>query len=129
MFHAVFTMDDSMSPNSRGILYLKGPATIEYGTELKQALLDALDRVRELLIDVREVTEVDETCLQLLCAAHRSALGRHKSISLATEGTQVFAELTGAVGFYCSLPATCVKADGEHCLWFGPDRTCTGGRP
>lgn len=66
-----------MTDSAYGLLCLEGPLTIEHAGTLRQRLLDALRETPQLRLDVRAISRVDATFMQLLIGAgHTSrALG------------------------------------------------------
>lgn len=129
MFDFDFTASDAERPCRTGRLSLRGTATIDCCNELKAALLDALESSRELIVEVGELDEIDLSGLQLLCAAHKSAMQRDKLLSLRGERSPSFESRIEEGGFHCTLPSTCLKSRGESCLWFRPEPAAEGETP
>lgn len=113
MFKTTLTMEHP----GAGILHLEGAATIEFGKQLHRALREALDRTQTLSVSVAKLTAIDVCGLQLLCAAHRSALLNYQCLSLGRERSAAFAAQVRETGFHSAQPGTCLRAEGQTCLW------------
>ena len=81
------------------LLRLQGDVTISSAAELKNLLLAALARGRDIHIDLSCVTEFDVTALQLLWAAERNAKGAGVGFSFAGPCPQDVALALAAAGF------------------------------
>lgn len=99
MFYKLSRSSDAM------ILELEGECTLECAKELKAALLEGLETGQKLLVDLRKVTQVDTSCLQLLCSARGSSAKLGKQVLFGanpSEELMSFAKDTGylhALGF------------------------------
>ncbi len=82
-------------------LTLSGELTVGRAAQLKADLLDALGRGNRLVLDLGGVTEADVTCLQLLCATHRSAAAQGKRVEFAAHARESWEieEVVDAAGF------------------------------
>ncbi|MHC1744220.1 MAG: lipid asymmetry maintenance protein MlaB [Syntrophobacteraceae bacterium] len=99
------------------VLRLDGRCTIERADELKSMLLESLSRDDAIVIDLENLTEVDLSCLQLLCAAHRRSLRQNKQMQLGADRPVVFDRAVRTAGFARTLG--CHKDPGGTCLWKG----------
>jgi len=68
---------------SQARITLEDVLTLPYADEIRNVLIKALDEAHEVAITFRNVTELDLSCLQLLCSARRSAIRVNKRLSLA----------------------------------------------
>lgn len=102
-----------------GTLALGGALTIESAAELKAALLRALDEAPVVALRFEDDARPDVSCVQLLCAAHRSAMRRGTTFALRGP---LPATLAAVVGEF----APCVPgaAAGAVCLWEGRGDGC-----
>lgn len=116
MLNILFTQEDHAAPSS-GILHLQGSATLEFCTDLRMALLDALEKAENLMVDVSQVTELDVAVLQLFCAARRSAIRRQRNMVLADNCSAVFFSAVQDAGFNRTHTANCWLEAGQACLW------------
>lgn len=101
--------------DDRGKLVLQGELTVEQILPVRDNLKNALEAVRSLDIDLEEVTEIDLSFLQILCAAHRTALKTGKTLKLAGNPPQVFLQAMEDNGY--SRQSGCSLDAGKTCLW------------
>lgn len=85
------------------VLKLEGKCTVEYAKELKAALLEGLDKSDTVLVDFAGVTEVDISCLQLLCSALGPSAERGKSVSIGADVPEQFRRLATDAGYLRAL--------------------------
>ena len=64
----------------KGALTLKGELTLSNIHRVKEALLDVLSRFKEIDIIIENIEQIDFSCIQLFCAAHKSAVKQGKSL-------------------------------------------------
>ncbi|MCX5814471.1 MAG: STAS domain-containing protein [Proteobacteria bacterium] len=92
---------------------LVGAMTIECALEAKSLLLELLANRDYLSLNIEEVSEADLSCLQLLCALHKSAMQAGKIVTLNYSRASVITEIL--------LQAGCVRHTGcagnEKCFW------------
>jgi len=100
-------------PDNTTQVSLKSALTIAYTGEVKTLLLSALSGTEDLLLDVKEITEVDIAGLQLLCAVHRGALYAGKSITLDYTKSPILARTLAQAGYI--RHAGCMA--NEKCFW------------
>ena len=98
-------------------LKLSGSVTIGQAADLKNALLDALGAGSELQMDLREVTEIDLTGLQLLCAAHHSAQAGGKRFGVSDGGNRHYLDTVADAGFLRRIG--CAHDHTGTCIWIG----------
>lgn len=97
-------------------LAAEGALTIATAGELHHALITALDECSELVVDGSAVSEVDLAALQVLCALHRSAVARGKTVVMRGVDDGCWPETLTLAGF--SRHEGCVHAtDKTQCLW------------
>jgi anti-anti-sigma regulatory factor len=112
------TMDVEMMRSAEtGVLRLKGSWTIERAHELKQALVEALKGDEPVIVDLEGLAEADLSCLQLLCAAHRTSLRLGKHSALNQEQSGAFKRVVRDAGFARTLG--CHGDPQTGCLWVG----------
>ncbi len=70
-------------PGVVGVLSAEGELTIQHASEMRTALLNALESVGHVRLNFEKVTEIDLSCLQLLCSAHLTSARTHKQLTLA----------------------------------------------
>ncbi len=102
-------------PDDTGTLMLKGELTIQHGARLKEVLLSALDRTTNLSIALEGITEIDLSCLQVLCSAHRTAICSQKSIVVAGAWSEDCRSVVERSGYARSK--SCGSPANVSCLW------------
>jgi ABC-type transporter Mla MlaB component len=96
-------------------LALDGDMTIQRIAEIKTQLVETLNGTDSLVLNLKKVTRVDLTFLQLLCSAHRTAHQARKTLELAEVPELVDIAVTTA-GFVRENMA-CGQECSEICLW------------
>jgi len=97
------------------VVHLGGALTIQEVAELKLVLQQALGQSDRVVVDCSQAQKTDLPWLQLLCAAHRSAVRAGKSLVLANL-PKVMQALKAEAGFdrHCSCPLSDAES---NCLW------------
>ena len=106
--------------NEENVLTLKGELSISHAARLKAELIQALDAAPRIVIDVNAVTDVDLSALQLLCAAHKSALAKGKQLILSPDLPETLTRQIQKAGLMEGHH--CGRDSGADCLWKGGDR-------
>ncbi len=96
---------------------INGDMTIENAAEIRSALLQALSGGGRLLLDMRKVTGIDLAGLQLLCAAHRSAIACNKDFRVCGTDGEAVRSVSRDAGFPRHIG--CVKDIHKTCIWAG----------
>jgi anti-anti-sigma factor len=102
-----------------GLLRLSGEININMAVEFKKILLDAMGSVREVLVDVENVTDADLTCFQLLCSAHRTFLKINKKLILTGKIPEFFTENLKRSGYTKKI---CCGPSEIDCIWIGGNK-------
>lgn len=114
-------MKFSVAPDTKeGILTLSGELTLLQAEQLKMLLAQAVDASECVRINTEAVTDIDLSCLQLICSAHRSAVNRHRQLVLTPHQSEAFMTKVFQTGLMC-----CHDCDFDiesDCLWKGGDR-------
>ena len=108
-------------PDAR-ILTVKGEMTIQNASEIRSALLEAFADVEVLSLDMAEVTEIDLTGLQLLCAAHRTATTDKKSFCISGTDNETVKSMIRDAGF--DRHTGCVHDIDKTCIWVEGEKQC-----
>jgi len=87
--------------------------TISSAAELKEVLNNALSGSDRIMLNLEQVTEVDLSCLQLLCSAHRTAKKREKSFTRTGDCPETLKIIAEHAGYL--RHTGCVGG----CLWAG----------
>ncbi len=85
------------------VLELDGKWTIERASELKNLLLEALKGHDRVLLALDGLEEIDLSCLQLLCSAHRSFLKLDKRLEAREGKPEIFDRVVRDAGFTGAL--------------------------
>jgi ABC-type transporter Mla MlaB component len=107
-----FHMERSGNSN---ILTIRGELTIAYAAEFRALLIQSLENTDTVQLRLEGVKEVDLSCLQLLCSAHRSALISNKNLTLNSRGSDAFRQAVENAGY--SRHLGCDLDSSESCLW------------
>ena len=104
-----FVIERSDDPT---VLVIKGVLNVDIAFEIKKAMLEALGN-GIVVLDMSEVKEIDISCLQLFCSAHRSASAAGKKISVSGCSGPIRRKAAEA-GL---LPNACKEKLAGDCLW------------
>lgn len=107
-------VDFKLQDGDIGVLTLKAEMTIETAEELKAALLQAIEQCQQVRVAVDNVKEVDLSCIQLVCSAHRTAKAAGRSVALLGVSS-VLEETIKDAGFNRHIG--CGPGGGGQCLW------------
>jgi anti-anti-sigma regulatory factor len=108
------TLDES---TRNGILSLEGEMTLPKAGEFKASLKEALGAADHIVIDLRRVSELDLSCLQLLCSAHRTSVGLNKGLGIATPRPEALRQWVERAGL--TRHVGCPQDVHHTCLWSG----------
>lgn len=101
--------------NGMDTVVLSGEVTIELAGSLMAALQQALELSDQVILDTDGMTGMSLAGLQLLCSAHRTALGLNKHILWKSSWPKALAQAIQDNGYSrhtgCSLDRSC------SCLW------------
>ncbi len=96
-------------------LELSGELTVSRADETAAALGAALAEHTVVEICFRNVSALDLSCLQMMCALHRTAAAQNKQVWIKEEGADVFRETARRAGFVRDR-ACSFSVDGK-CLY------------
>jgi anti-anti-sigma factor len=99
------------------VLTLNGELTIEHAGELKKVMIDALKNADHVAVTVGDVKEIDLSCFQLLCSAHRTALKSNKQLTLSSRDSKIFQRMVKDSGY--ARHDSCALNPSQTCLWCG----------
>lgn len=97
---------------TENLIVLGEDLTLPFIGEAKQAIMTALDSGEEVTIEAGSVDRADISTLQLLCAAHKTAVGSGKKLTIRNIG-QTVVQLARETGFLRDEPCS----GAEHCFW------------
>jgi anti-anti-sigma regulatory factor len=99
----------------KGTLVWEGALTVSRVAELRDELLMTLKKVEKVALDLRAVTEIDLSALQLFCSAHRTAVKTQKCFELIDSSMDVARNTAGLNGFL--RQQGCSMDQNKTCLW------------
>jgi anti-anti-sigma regulatory factor len=97
------------------VLHMKGEVTLQDIVETKKVILDSLCAASSVVLDLREVSDIDLPCLQLLCSAHRTSVKLGKSITFSGELSDSFMAVVEKAGY--RRTKGCALDVDDTCLW------------
>jgi anti-anti-sigma regulatory factor len=97
------------------IVLLEGDLTLPQAPEIRTAFMKALVEADDVLIRFEKVTELDLSCLQLLCSAHRSAARLKKQLGFEGDVPKIFSVAADTAGYLHLKGCKCDKKNS--CLW------------
>jgi anti-anti-sigma regulatory factor len=100
---------------NKGVITIVGDLTLPYAEELKGIFIQALLNTDYVFIAFNDVQDVDLSCLQLFCAAHRSAVRSKKHLAFRGSPPNVMIRAAETAGF--SHLKGCSLGNEESCLW------------
>lgn len=109
----------SLSGND-GELILEGDLTVEQAEELKEALIAGMEQAERVTVNIEQVTEIDLSCLQVFCSAHRTFDSVEKELTFNRHGLAPFEQTLRLAGF--NSVKVCDLKPNTACLWGGGAR-------
>jgi anti-anti-sigma regulatory factor len=97
------------------IVLLEGDLTLHQAPEIRTAFMKALVEADEVFIRFGNVGEIDLSCLQLLCSAHRSAARLRKRVRFEAGIPKKLSDTADAAGY--SRLKGCKLDTEKSCLW------------
>jgi anti-anti-sigma regulatory factor len=109
------------SQNNSETIILTGELKIEAAARLRDTLLRAYEGSGDLWMDMQQVTAVDVSGLQVLCAAHRAFFEAGRQLAFHRPIPPVVKHFIEEAGF--SRELGCLRNRSKTCLWiFGEDQ-------
>jgi anti-anti-sigma regulatory factor len=99
----------------QAIVELSGNLTLSHANEIRDKLINAIDGSASIAVRFGGVQDVDLSCLQLMCSAHRSALKKHKQIAVEGPVPMALKEAATAAGFM--RLKGCTLDPDNSCIW------------
>jgi anti-anti-sigma regulatory factor len=94
---------------------LQGDLTVSNASQMRNILLQAFNGSDTLVISFGDISEIDLTCLQLLCSAHRMSIKLRKKLLFASDLPDVFRLAVADCGF--KRHVGCVMDKQQSCIW------------
>lgn len=107
-------------PGDVGVLKLEGSFGIQDIEELKSSLVRALQTVDKVFVDIKNVSDVDISCLELFCSVHRTSVSLQKTLAFSSTISEPFRKVVSEGGF--KRHVGCVLDVYKTCLWVDQDR-------
>jgi anti-anti-sigma factor len=100
---------------NKNVITVSGEMTIEHAVALKDALIQSLKNAEHLIMDLGSITDIDLSCLQLLCSTHRTSVSAQKTFELKSDYPEILKEAVREAGYprYCG----CTLETENGCLW------------
>jgi anti-anti-sigma regulatory factor len=100
---------------STRIILLEGDLNLTQAPAIRTAFLKALVEADDVAIRFGNVRDLDLSCLQLLCSAHRSAVRLKKQVRFEGSVPKLLKDAADAAGY--SHLKGCKLDTGKSCLW------------
>ena len=99
----------------KDVLCFSGEMKEEQGAEIWVSLFTALGKTDRLELSFEEVTDVDLSCVEPLCLAHRMAMKLNKRLVITGRRPERLIQLFAADGF--PYHAVRCRDCGDSCFW------------
>jgi ABC-type transporter Mla MlaB component len=96
-------------------LILAGDLTVHRMIEVQRELKKHISRAKILRLDISAAADMDLSFLQLLCSAHRTAVGLGRSLELTGGLPEIFSKTVNDGGFVRHIGCT-LNCNGS-CIW------------
>ncbi len=96
-------------------LVVNGSLTIENAASLKKVLIKSMKKAEHVDLHIDNVPELDLSCLQLLCSAHKTYRDSNKYFTLSSGSAEAFSETVKAAGLLRHMG--CESECEKSCLW------------
>jgi ABC-type transporter Mla MlaB component len=96
-------------------LEVSGTCTVQEAGRIRTLLMKRLQETDRVVLNVSGVGEVDLSFLQLVCAAHKSALYANKTLVLDGVPSEPLTRKVREAGFTCR--EVCGPELNKDCLW------------
>lgn len=102
---------------SSATIAISGTLNIEAAAELQRALAGALSAAPRVVLDMRQLEELDITILQILCSACKTAAANKRRLVIEGELAACVKTLNRGIGAH--MAAFCRQNNDETCIFFG----------
>lgn len=99
---------------------VSGDLSIQRASELKNILQTALKQGGHVVLEFAECSGTDLSFVQLLCSAHRTAVGLGKSLELGATASSQFLRMVEDAGYL--RDKCCALSSDKTCLWLRRSR-------
>ncbi len=108
---------DFETSGSSGVMKFKGELVLEHAKKIKTALLESMGQMNNIAIDLKQVTQIDLSCLQVFCSAHRTFDTQKKVLSFVENGEGLIVQTLNQAGLMKNK--ACGLELDTACLWGG----------
>ncbi len=112
---------DYRMQDSEGTIALKGHVVIESAETLHKTLQGAFAEAEKITVDMGGTDEIDITCVQLFCSAHKTALETGKTFAVINIPGEV-RTIIDAMNLHKGGTFTNVLS--EACMWYTQEAEC-----
>jgi anti-anti-sigma regulatory factor len=98
-----------------GVLTLNCNLTLENASRLREFLMVSLENADYVVVNFKNVTEAEASCLQMLCSAHRISMRSKKKLTVTGVSPEVMRYTADELNSFCA--SHCVPECGNRCLW------------
>jgi anti-anti-sigma factor len=102
--------------DNEAIVTLQENQGIEQAAELKQRLQEAFAGAETVTLQLDNVSDMHPSCMQLMCAAHKTAEAEHKKVQVTGMSEKLHQAAVDS-GFLRSVP--CMHEPRSRCMWMG----------
>lgn len=96
-------------------LTISGELTVQNAAALQGMFIRSLESSSNLTVNLKDVTALDLSFLQLLCSLHRTSTDLKKNLTLSGPCPEVFRDVVKSAGF---LRRTgCAFDCNKNCIW------------
>jgi anti-anti-sigma factor len=106
-----------------GVLSFQGSLTQAHASAIREILMASWEKTRYIIINLEDVTQMDEPCLRIFCKAYRLALMTNKLFAIAAISSGALEHIARNPSLCYSechtefpmpeLPFGCIR----NCLW------------
>jgi anti-anti-sigma regulatory factor len=96
------------------ILNAHGTLAIEDAEALKKSLVSCIDKANEVIFDIEGMEDVDLSCLELMCSAHKTAERSEKKILIKGSPSAALWNSIEDAGYFSR--SVC-ETGSENCIW------------
>ena len=100
---------------SKNTLRVNGELSISVASEFKDLLVSLHDTSKDLYFDFSDVSSIDTSCLQLICAAHKSCIQSNRNVVIGEGISESIKQSVFDSGF--SSKCKCSVDTSRDCLW------------
>jgi len=104
-----------MDKINKRILALSGDLTVLHAHEIKREITDALKISDGLILDLTDSNDIDITFLQILCAAHKTAVNVGKNMEINKDSYGLIKKVLYRTGFIRQMG--CLRENKNDCLF------------